>query len=62
MDYNEMTDKELAAEKLKLERQRDSLKAELREIVAIQDLRVVKAEFDAMPDSKKESLRQIIGK
>lgn len=62
MDYSKMTDAELTAEKSKLETQCDSIKAELKKIVREQDLRIVKKEFDAMPDAKKESLKQIIGR
>jgi len=60
--YDEMTDAELAKEKSKFEAQRDSLKGELRKIVAEQDRRIVAKKVSTMTDAEKETLRQVIGK
>jgi hypothetical protein len=61
-NYNDMTLEELQAEKRKTENKISALKDTQREIAKVIGLKLVKAEFDAMPDAKKESLRQVIGK
>jgi len=60
--YSEMTDAELAKEKSKLETHRDSLKEELRKIVAEQDKRIMAKRVSTMTDAEKETMRQVIGK
>jgi hypothetical protein len=59
---NEMTLNELYAEKKKVETQLFTLKGKLKEIAQAINLKNTEAEFEAMPDAKKESLRQIIGR
>jgi hypothetical protein len=59
---NNMTLNELYAEKKKIEAKLFALKDTLKEIAKAISLKVTEAEFEAMPDAKKESLRQIIGK